>query len=207
MLLLILFAFVAGAGTAISPCVLPVLPAVLSAGASGGRRRPLAIVLGLAATFTVTIVGFATVIDGVGLGDGALRSFAVVVLAGFGLALLFAYAMSWLGVFVGQLVPTVEVAQQVAFTTIFPITFLSNAFVPLQTLPGWLQTFAEWNPVSAVTQAARDLFGNPDPNPDAEAPTSWALLNPELYTVIWAAVILVIFVPLATAQYRRATSR
>jgi cytochrome c biogenesis protein CcdA/thiol-disulfide isomerase/thioredoxin len=88
VLLLILFAFVAGAGTAISPCVLPVLPAVLSAGASGGRRRPLAIVLGLAATFTITIVGFAKVIDGVGLGDGALRSFAVVVLAGFGLALL-----------------------------------------------------------------------------------------------------------------------
>ena len=88
MLVLILFAFVAGAGTAISPCVLPVLPAVLSAGASGGRRRPLAIVLGLAATFTVTIVGFAKVIDGVGLGDGALRSLAVVVLAGFGLALL-----------------------------------------------------------------------------------------------------------------------
>jgi cytochrome c biogenesis protein CcdA/thiol-disulfide isomerase/thioredoxin len=88
VLLLILFALVAGAGTAISPCVLPVLPAVLSAGATGGRRRPLAIVLGLAATFTITIVGFAKVIDGVGLGDGALRSFAVVVLAGFGLALL-----------------------------------------------------------------------------------------------------------------------
>jgi cytochrome c biogenesis protein CcdA len=107
--LLVLFAFIAGAGTAISPCVLPVLPALLSAGATGGRRRPLAIVLGLATTFAITVAGFATVVDGgelwprgpgslpgvrpegetrVGLGDGALRSLAVVVLAGFGVALL-----------------------------------------------------------------------------------------------------------------------
>ncbi len=86
--LLVLFAFVAGAGTAISPCVLPVLPALLSAGATGGRRRPLAIVLGLATTFAITVAGFASVVDGVGLGDGALRSLAVVVLAGFGVALL-----------------------------------------------------------------------------------------------------------------------
>jgi cytochrome c biogenesis protein CcdA/thiol-disulfide isomerase/thioredoxin len=86
--LLVLFAFVAGAGTAISPCVLPVLPALLSAGATGGRRRPPAIVLGLATTFAITVAGFAEVVDGVGLGDGALRSIAVVVLAGFGVALL-----------------------------------------------------------------------------------------------------------------------
>ena len=85
MTLLVLFAFVAGAGTAISPCVLPVLPALLSAGATGGRRRPLAIVIGLATTFAITVAGFAKVVDGVGLGDGALRSIAVVVLAGFGI--------------------------------------------------------------------------------------------------------------------------
>ena len=71
MLLLVLFAFVAGAGTALSPCVLPVLPALLSAGATGGRRRPLGIVLGLALTFTVTIVALAKLVDGVGLGDVA----------------------------------------------------------------------------------------------------------------------------------------
>jgi len=88
MLLLTLFAFVAGAGTAISPCVLPVLPALLSAGATGGRRRPLGIVLGHAVTFTVTIVGLSEVVDGVGLGDGIVRTFAILALLGFGLAVL-----------------------------------------------------------------------------------------------------------------------
>src|SRR5215217_7730012 len=88
MTLLVLFAVAAGAGTALSPCVLPVLPALLSAGASGGRRRPLGVVLGLAITFTITVAGFASVIDGVGLGDGTLRTLAVAALILFGTALL-----------------------------------------------------------------------------------------------------------------------
>src|SRR4051794_2460382 len=89
MLLLLAFAFLAGAGTALSPCVLPVLPAVLSAGGAGGRRRPLGVVLGLSATFTITIVGVAEVVGGVGLGADPLRFAAVLVLAAFGVALLF----------------------------------------------------------------------------------------------------------------------
>src|SRR5215213_1875844 len=84
VLLLVLFAFVAGAGTALSPCVLPVLPALLSAGATGGRRRPLGIVLGLALTFTVTIVALAKVVDGVGLGESLVRDLAIAALALFG---------------------------------------------------------------------------------------------------------------------------
>jgi cytochrome c biogenesis protein CcdA/thiol-disulfide isomerase/thioredoxin len=88
MPILILFAILAGAGTALSPCVLPVLPALLSAGGVGGRRRPLGIVLGLSITFTVTIVGVAKVVDGVGLGSDPLRAVAVVVLLAFGAALL-----------------------------------------------------------------------------------------------------------------------
>ena len=86
MALLVVFAFLAGAGTAISPCVLPVLPVLLSAGAVGGRRRPLGIVAGLAATFTITIVGAAKLVSGVGLGEGFLRSAAIVALLAFGAA-------------------------------------------------------------------------------------------------------------------------
>src|SRR5271154_75595 len=88
MLVLVTFAFLAGAGTALSPCVLPVLPALLSAGGGGGRRRPLGIVLGLSITFTVTIVGLAKVVDGVGLGSDPLRVVAIVVLLVFGVVLL-----------------------------------------------------------------------------------------------------------------------
>jgi cytochrome c biogenesis protein CcdA/thiol-disulfide isomerase/thioredoxin len=88
MLLLLLFALIAGAGTAITPCVLPVLPALLSASAAGGRRRPLGIVLGLAITFTIAIVALAQLVEGVGLAAGAARTLAIVVLALSGVVLL-----------------------------------------------------------------------------------------------------------------------
>jgi cytochrome c biogenesis protein CcdA/thiol-disulfide isomerase/thioredoxin len=88
MIVLLGFAVIAGAGTALSPCVLPVLPALLSAGGVGGARRPLGIVLGLSITFTVTIVGVAKVVDGVGLGSDPLRDLAIVVLLVFGVVLL-----------------------------------------------------------------------------------------------------------------------
>ena len=88
MVLLMLFALLAGAGTAITPCVLPVLPAVLSAGAAGGRRRPLGIVLGLAITFTIAIVALAQLVKGVGLAATGARDVAIVVLVVFGVVLL-----------------------------------------------------------------------------------------------------------------------
>jgi cytochrome c biogenesis protein CcdA/thiol-disulfide isomerase/thioredoxin len=88
MIVLLGFAILAGAGTALSPCALPVLPALLSAGGAGGRRRPLGVVLGLSITFTVTIVGLANVVDGVGLGEDPLRDVSIVVLLVFGVALL-----------------------------------------------------------------------------------------------------------------------
>ena len=88
MLLLAIFAFVAGAATAISPCVLPVLPALLAVGAAGGRRRPLGVVTGLAVTFTLTIVGLASVIDGVGLGNDVTRDIAIAVLLAAGLIMM-----------------------------------------------------------------------------------------------------------------------
>ena len=88
MLLLMLFAVIAGAGTAITPCVLPVVPALLASSATGGRRRPIGIVIGLGVTFTIAIVLLAQLVKGVGLASGAARTLAIVVLIGFGIALL-----------------------------------------------------------------------------------------------------------------------
>jgi cytochrome c biogenesis protein CcdA len=88
MLVLMLFALVAGAGTAITPCVLPVLPVLLSASAVGGRRRPFGIVAGLALTFTISIVALAQITKGVGLASGPTRTLAVIVLLAFGAVML-----------------------------------------------------------------------------------------------------------------------
>jgi ABC transporter DrrB family efflux protein len=118
--------------------------------------------------------------------------------AGVGLLLLFAFAMSWVGVWLGTLVPTVEVAQQVVFTTVFPLTFISNVFVPPQTLPTWLRPVAEWNPTSTLTAATRELWGNPNPF----AGTGFQHEQPVLLTVIWAIVIIAVFAPLAVNRFR-----
>ena len=133
--------------------------------------------------------------------DGFLNALWAYVLL-----LVFAYAISWIMAWIGMLVPSPEVVNNAAFMVIFPLTFIANTFVPLETLPGPLQTFAEWNPVSAVTTAARELFGNVSPLGGPE-PTAWPLQHPELYTLIWSAAIMLIFIPLASAQYRKATSR
>ena len=124
---------------------------------------------------------------------------------GYLVLLAFAYAISWIMAWVGMLVPSPEVVNNAAFIIIFPLTFIANTFVPLETLPTPLQRFADWNPVSSVTQAARELFGNvPAGTPE---PTAWPLQHPVPYTFLWAGVILLVFVPLANAQYRKATSR
>src|SRR3954451_9484857 len=96
MILLLPFAFLAGAATALTPCVLPVLPALLSASGTGGRRRPLGIVTGLTLTHTVTIIGIASVVDGIGLADDTLRIASIVVLALFGTTLLVPRAGHWI---------------------------------------------------------------------------------------------------------------
>jgi ABC-type polysaccharide/polyol phosphate export permease len=127
------------------------------------------------------------------------------LLAGIGLLLLFAFAMSWIGVWLGLSVPTVEVAQQVSFIVIFPLTFIANTFVGTSNLPGPLKVVAEWNPISAVTQAARELFGNT--NPAVPPPDAWPLQRPVLTSLAWIVVILAIFVPLAIGRYTKAVSR
>lgn len=122
--------------------------------------------------------------------------------AGCALALLFAYAMSWIGVWMGQLVSTVEVANQMAFIVIFPTTFLTNIFVPSQTLPDVLVPVAEWNPVSNLTAALRDLFGNPNPAPSGSFPSEHAIT----LSLLWVVVLVAVFAPLASRAYA-STSR
>jgi ABC transporter DrrB family efflux protein len=133
-----------------------------------------------------------------------IRTSLTEALAGFLVLLLFAYAISWVMAYVGLLIPSVEVINNASFMVIFPLTFIANTFVPLENL-GVLRPIAEWNPVSSVTQAARELFGNT--NPAVPPPEVWPLQNPVLYTLIWVAIILAVFVPLAVAQYKRAASR
>ena len=86
------------------------------------------------------------------------------VLAGFGVALLFSFALSWMNACLGMAVSGAESAQGIVFIVIFPLAFVSNVFVPTQGMPAWLATIANWNPVSAVASACRVLFGNPNPS-------------------------------------------
>jgi ABC-2 type transport system permease protein len=131
-----------------------------------------------------------------------VHSSLVEALGGFLLLLAFAYAFSWVMAYVGLLVPSVEVINNASFIVIFPLTFIANTFVPLENLPGPLRTFAEWNPVSSVTQAARQAFGNTSelfPAPDV-----WPMRHPVAYTLVWVGIILAVFVPLSVGRYRRA---
>ena len=127
-----------------------------------------------------------------------VRTGFVELIAGFGLCLLFAFAMSWLGIWLGLNVPTVEVAQQVIFTVLFPITFISSAFVPPQSLPEFLQPIAEWNPTSTLAGSLRQLWGNPNPYITDSFPSQ----NPILVTLIWVVVFVVVFGPLGVRRYR-----
>jgi ABC-2 type transport system permease protein len=123
----------------------------------------------------------------------------------FVLLLLFAYAFSWVMAFVGLVVPSVEVVNNASFMVIFPLTFIANTFVPSENLPGPLKAFAEWNPVSTVTQATRELFGNIPPG--TPEPTAWPLQNPVLYTLGWVVLIVAVFAPLSVRQYNRSKAR
>ncbi len=120
------------------------------------------------------------------------------LLEGVALLLLFTFAMSWIGVWLGLSVPSVEVAQQAVFIVLFPITFVSNVFVPPQTLPSWLQPIAEWNPTSTLTASLRQLWGNPNPFVSTGFPSQ----HPVLVTLIWVVVIVAIFAPLGIRRYR-----
>jgi ABC transporter DrrB family efflux protein len=130
-----------------------------------------------------------------------IRGSILEAIAGYLLLLIFAYALSWVMAYVALNVPSPEVINNAAFIVIFPLTFVANTFVPAESLPGPLKVFAEWNPVSAVTQAARDLFGNIPPG--TPEPTAWPLANPALYTLMWSAAIVAVFAPLSINRYSK----
>ncbi len=121
---------------------------------------------------------------------------------GIVLALSYAFVMSWVGVWLGLRLPSVEVAQQVSFIVILPLTFVSNVFVPIGTLPDWLQPIAAWNPVSTLTASLRELWGNPNPFPAGGLPAEY----PIAITIGWMVVLFAIFAPMAVRKYRSISS-
>ena len=114
------------------------------------------------------------------------------------------FAVVWVGVLMGSLLPTPEAVQGVAFTVIFPVTFIASTFVPVATLPGVLRTIAEWNPVSSVAESLRELFGNPRGDFGANPP--WPMEHPIAYSWIWIVGIVLVCAPIAVRAYRRTTS-
>jgi ABC-2 type transport system permease protein len=134
-----------------------------------------------------------------------IRSSVGEAIVGFLLLLAFAYAISWIMATVGLVVPTPEVVNNASFMIIFPLTFIANTFVPTNNFPTVLKAIANWNPVSSVTQASRQLFGNTGTAPLPDSP--WSLHHPIIYTLIWIVGLLAIFVPLSVRQYKRAASR
>ncbi|MFW0794284.1 ABC transporter permease [Gordonia sp. CPCC 205515] len=141
-------------------------------------------------------------ITGLAIGWRIHNGFAEAVLA-FALVLLFGFGMIWFGILIGSWLRSVEAVNGFMFSTLFPITFLSNAFVPTAPMPTWLRTIAEWNPVSALVQAMRVLWGN---GPAAGPGSPWPLVHPVLATLIWSVVLTAVFAPFALRAYTKRTS-
>ena len=124
------------------------------------------------------------------------------IVGGFLLAMLFAYALSWVSACAGLLAKSPESAASFGFIFIFPLAFISNALVPTQGMPGWLQAVADWNPVSAMTAGARHLFGNPNPSATIAA---WPMQHPVEAAVLESLAILLVAAPVAAWIFRRVT--
>jgi ABC-2 type transport system permease protein len=120
-------------------------------------------------------------------------------LTAFGLILLLRYAVSWIGVWVGLSV-TPQTADSLV-PLVFPVSMISNSFVPTAGMPAWLRLLAEWNPVSALVAACRELFGNPTV---LDAAASLPLRHPVAMTIGWSLLILLVFVPLSTRRHQAA---
>ena len=129
-----------------------------------------------------------------------IRTGVLDAVLGVLLLLLFGFAMIWLGIWVGSLMRTVEAVQGFMFTVMFPLTFVANTFAPPENMPSWLRLVAEWNPVSSLAQACRELWGN---GPAAAPDAAWPLHHPVLMTVVWSLVLTAVFAPLALSAFRR----
>jgi ABC transporter DrrB family efflux protein len=125
------------------------------------------------------------------------------IIGAFAILLLFAYALSWACACLGLISDSAESAQGTGLIVLFPMAMVSNAMVPTQGMPDWLEAVANWNPVSAVTAAARNLLGNP--NPSASIHT-WPMQHPVATALLWSVAIIAVFAPLAAALYRRRTT-
>lgn len=123
------------------------------------------------------------------------------VAIGFIFLLLFGYALSWVGIFVGLSASDARVVQNVSFIVTFPLTFLSNAFAPTTGMPRPLQYFAEWNPVSTMVAGCRELFGLE--NQFGATAGSFPSENPLLTSFLYMILIMVIFIPLSVRKYKR----
>jgi ABC transporter DrrB family efflux protein len=120
----------------------------------------------------------------------------------FALLLLLGYAFSWIGALIGLSVRTPEAATSGGLIWLFPVTFVSNAFVDSSQMPGWLQPVANWNPFSATVQACRVLFGNPGVSPSS----AWPMEHPVWASLIWSVIIIAVFRTWAVHKYRSATA-
>lgn len=125
------------------------------------------------------------------------------VLGGFGIALLFSYALTWPTACAGIAAKAPESAMSIGFVVIFPLAFVSNALVPTRHMPSWLRVIADWNPVSSVTASVRDLWGNPNPLPPNP---SWPVEHPLAAALLWSSALIVIAAPLAAYLFRRRTT-
>lgn len=125
--------------------------------------------------------------------DGGL----VATLAGFALLLWLRFALIWIGVLLGLLVPNQEAAGNL-FAVAFPFGMVSSVFTPPSAMPDWLGTVAMWNPVSSTANAVRELFGNPLPAGD-----SWIEQHPVLMAWVWPVIVTAVFLPLAVRRFQR----
>ncbi len=127
----------------------------------------------------------------------------LATLAGFGLFLFFSYALSWGCACLGMVSKGPESAQGIGLVILFPLAIVSNALVPTQRMPPVLRTIADWNPVSAVASAARNLWQNPNPSNSIHA---WPMQHPVAASLLWSVALIAVFAPLATSLYRRRTA-